>query len=431
MGECSSAKEVVIAIQEAMERLESALEGDDENDELDTQTLSCSTQLTILVELYAACLPRLKLRRKSASETIKPLLSELESVVRLSGSRSSCEEGRALISSVSHLVTRLEAWSKQLVTDDAVEISARKDYLKSLLDTTLDAYTSLEISPTTVLSAPSTPAMIIFAHSGSKVTQLPKLIPILVSSIQTGSALDEALTILLRALDPLQAPPRPYLPEEVIHPLFAVLSPLSSSHPDPLVRHQAYRILSTLLSSCPPPIRLRLLTELATDPDFPQMRVAAMGLVKEAVLEALTHPPNIFASPTFFDIFGPILFMPSPRDLLLDESLSIDSFKESSESARLVESLGTYYTILLRDKANLTRMRDPDALKWVQTALLTPLRQALNRWANQPETSGGEFNAFLKPYVPSAQAMVEHFQETGMVDSLCRARARIKIDDTL
>ncbi|KAF8067892.1 hypothetical protein FPV67DRAFT_1163310 [Lyophyllum atratum] len=432
VGECGSAKEVVMAVQEAVERLASVCEGDDEDedDAGDGSTLSYPSQLTILVELYSACLPRLKLRRKTASETLRPLLLDLESVIQLASTRASQEEGRTLISSVSHLVNRLEVWSKA-VGDSEDEAKVCNELLKSLLDCTLvacehcvrsslaqrsfetlfpqltidsavtpgwesgeeavsdatGAYTSLGVSTTSVLSTPSTAAMIIFAHSGSDTlvsSQLPKLIPIIVASLQTGSAFDEALTILLHALDPRQASPRPYLPEEVIYPLFAVLPPLSSSHPDPVVRHQAFRLLSILLASCPPPIRLQFLRDLAIDPDFPQMRVAAVGLVKEAVLEALAHPPNIFASPAFFEVFGPILFRPDPPD---PQNLHLGEFKDSPEAARLIECLGTYYTILQRDTANLTHMRNSDVMEEVERNLLTPLRLALEKWEKPPEPS--------------------------------------------
>ncbi|GLB39205.1 putative uncharacterised protein family, YAP/Alf4/glomulin [Lyophyllum shimeji] len=431
MGECSSAKEVVMAIQEAIERMRAAYEGEDE-DEVgrgDQWTLSYPSQLTILVELYSACLPRLKPRRKTASETLRPLLLELESAIRLAGARSSREEGRALISAVSHLIYNSKAWAESAAEGVADEMTACKDMLRSSLDCAvvacehcvnsslaqrtfesffprltirsavtagweggeeaisdaINAYTSLGVSSTAVLSTPSTATMIIFAHSAAntlRASQLPKVMAILVASIKAGSALDEALTLLLHALDPRQAASRTYLSDEVIHPLFAVLPPLASSHPDPLIRHQAFRLLSTLLSTCPPPIRLQLLSQLTVDPDFPQMRVAAVGLVKEAVLEALAHPPNLFASPRFFDVFGPIIFRPNPPD---PQNLQLGEFKESSEAARMIESLGTYYTILQRDTANLTHMRNLDAVKHVETTLITPLRLAIERWANSPD----------------------------------------------
>jgi hypothetical protein len=178
------------------------------------------------------------------------------------------------------------------------------------------------------------------------------MMPIILASIYANSALDEALTILLKTLDPLRTDNRAELSTEIIIQLSTVIPPLSSSHPDPLVRHQAFRILSLLLSASPPFLRLQILSDLTTDQHLPQMQVAAVGLVKEAVLDALSSTPNIFATPTFSQIFGPILFRPSPPDLF-SSSLSPSAFKDSSEPQRLTECLALYYVLLQRDKSNL------------------------------------------------------------------------------
>ncbi|KAG6812527.1 hypothetical protein H0H92_002418 [Tricholoma furcatifolium] len=434
ISECGSAKEVVMAIQEAVEHCVSTTIGDDEDesDESDAPKLSITSQLMTLVDLYSACIPRLKLRRKTTSETIKPLLKQLEDAISHLSSHASSEEGRGIIKSVSLLVTRLAAWARSVDNQETDTVKECDKILESLLDCTLtayehcikafltqrtleslyprlalcssvspgwesgneavldavNAYSHIHILPEVAISAASLPKMIAFAYSGIPAlgpSQLTKLLPILISAIQSNSGLDEALAILLRCLDPLKAPPRPYLPEEIIHSLSTLIPPLSSSHPDPLVRHHAFRILSLLLASCPSPIRLQLLRGLTTDEQYPQMRVAAVGLVKEAVLEALSHPPNVFASPAFFDAFGSILFKPNPPGLLTNQLLSIDNLQETSEAARLVECLGTYYTILQRDKNNLvnTHVRNADTLRSVEAYLLSPLRLALNRWESE------------------------------------------------
>lgn len=202
----------------------------------------------------------------------------------------------------------------------------------------------------------STSSMVILAHSDIDAHEndqlLSKMIPIILASIQANSALDEALTILLKSLHSLQVSGRRELSSEVILPLCTVIPPLSSSHPDPLVRHQAFRILSLVLSASPPPIHLQILRDLTTDEDLPQMRVAAVGLVKEAVLDALTSAQNIFATSAFLQVFGPIIFRPSPPDLFASH-LSLDDFKDSSEPQRLTECLALYYVLLQRDKSNL------------------------------------------------------------------------------
>ena len=86
------------------------------------------------------------------------------------------------------------------------------------------------------------------------------------------------------------------------------------------------------------------------------MRVASVGLVKEALLEALSLPPNsenIFLSSLFLRSFGTILFRPNPSDLLASETLTLGEFRDSHEPQRLVECLSLYYVLLLRDKNNL------------------------------------------------------------------------------
>ena len=54
VGECSSSKELVIAVQEAIERVESSLDGDDVDEET-TLARTLPSQLITLVELLTAC----------------------------------------------------------------------------------------------------------------------------------------------------------------------------------------------------------------------------------------------------------------------------------------------------------------------------------------------------------------------------------------
>ena len=121
----------MIAIQEAIERLVAVHRAfdEDDNEQPDATQLSFPSQLEILIDLYSACasislairiitiygwlgIPRLKLRRKTTSETIKPLLVDLEEVIRFSGSLSSIIDGRSLINAVSRFVVRSGSWAK-------------------------------------------------------------------------------------------------------------------------------------------------------------------------------------------------------------------------------------------------------------------------------------------------------------------------------
>lgn len=426
MGECSAPKEVIIAVQEAIEHVESSLDQDDIDEEKNLSR-SLPNQIITLVGLYASSIPRLKLRRQAASDTIRPLLSELETTIRLAGARCSRDEGRGILSSVSHLVRDVAGWMNTVVDVTDEEISARKLTLKSVLDcvttacahclqtsltqrcfetyfprltlrssielgwekgheavlNVINSYTLLGISPISTLSTPTTGSMVLLAHSAIDDLEVDRLLlpllPTILASIQSNSTLDEALAILLKTLHPRDKV-RPEWSPHIIIPLCTVLPSLCSSHPDPLVRHQTFRCLSLLLSSTPPPLRLQLLQDLTTDWSLPQMCVASVGLVKEAFLEGISSTKsNIFASPIFLQVFGSVLLRPNPPDLF-SSSISLEEFKDSSEPSRLIECLALYYIVLVRDKSNKTGIRDPAMVRHVEKTLLSPVRSALTAW---------------------------------------------------
>jgi len=85
--------------------------------------------------------------------------------------------------------------------------------------------------------------------------------------------------------------------------------------------------------------------------------MAAIGLVKEAVLEALSDPKreSVFASPFLLQTIGSHVFCLDPPDLLVSIS-GVDELKDSPEPARLVECLNLYYVLLLRDVENRVRV---------------------------------------------------------------------------
>lgn len=165
--------------------------------------------------------------------------------------------------------------------------------------------------------------------------------------------LDEILSILISYLAPLRSTsPRPDLDVDLIIPMIHLLPPLASNHPDPDIRHYTFRVLSLVLGLSPPPVRFQLLKDLLSDEDTPsQMRIAAVGLLKEAVLEGLTDgAQNMFASPLLLSAFGPTVLRPDPPDIL--DTASREDFLKGSEPLRLVECLGFYYVLLQRDRNN-------------------------------------------------------------------------------
>ena len=186
---------------------------------------------------------------------------------------------------------------------------------------------------------------------------LPVALSALISSIQTNSFLEESLAVLTRTLHLRQSKTSsPLLSSHITVPLCGLLPAVASIHPDPLTRHQAFRVLSLLLGASEPQLRFRHLVELTSDSEFPQMRVASVGLVKEALLEALSLPQstkNIFLTSLFLRSFGTILFRPNPSDLFTSVNLTVSDFRDSHELQRLVECLSLYYVLLLRDKNNL------------------------------------------------------------------------------
>jgi hypothetical protein len=184
------------------------------------------------------------------------------------------------------------------------------------------------------------------------------MISVIVASIQSNMALDESLSILLASLSVANSiSPKHDLSSEIIIPLATILPSLASAHPDSLIRHITFRTLSLLLSVTPSLLRLQILTDILQDSDFPQMRIAAVGLVKEAVLDALASPSNgtsrnVFASPLFLQAQEAVLFRPDPPDFF-SQVLPLEKFLESLELPRVVECMALCYVILLRDENNM------------------------------------------------------------------------------
>jgi len=119
------------------------------------------------------------------------------------------------------------------------------------------------------------------------------------------------------------------------------------------------------------------------------MRVAAISLVRDAVLDALATTQsraerNALASPQLFAAMGRVLLRPEPPTLFEDTSeQKLKEFLEESEPARLTECLGFYYVVLERDEKNLTGIRDRDSRAETKRVFLDPMRQAVDKWLEQ------------------------------------------------
>ncbi|KAJ7053285.1 hypothetical protein C8F01DRAFT_552006 [Mycena amicta] len=440
VGECGSAKEIVIAVQEILERVARALAVEEEDDSDDSTPPA--QQLLSLIRLSNSAIPRLKLRKKSPSETLKPLLSQLGRTIHLAGPQLTRDQGREVLSGLCQLSGNAFVWAQDHNSGEDVGL-----LLKSIVDSALSdcshciqssmaqrtferlyprltirsqlpldwkdgetvvenilaTYSSLGLT----LTQPPTPSvayLVLLSHSGTLPHDINRLLsfmlPMVISSIQTTHALDETLALLLQSFHAPMFSAGHQVSPDISGPLCAILPSLASSHPEAQTRHQAFRILSRILSLTPPELRIQILKDLVSDTQFPQMRVAAVGLVKESVLDALSHEKSasLFASPHFLQVFGPVLLRPDPLDFFRPE-LALHDITESSEPARLVECLSLYYILLLRDKSNRTGIRDHDQIANVERTLLGPLRSALLRWMDNTELSSGHIHTEMMPLV--------------------------------
>ncbi|CAL1709089.1 unnamed protein product [Somion occarium] len=432
VGSRCSPREALIAIQEAVERLERAADDEEDTENDADNVLLAAAQIVRIIQLYAIVLPRLEKRKKTASEILRPLISQVQGTVS-AVSQHTDVDAQNLVWSLSGLTGAIRGWVGNDPEEQGVVAVILCDFLREIVQSNanslragliaraferqypnlrmpiwsiegpsevqnaavvsnvLDALSDLGLSINTLTSQPSISSLILIAHSSQPNMNLKTLgsfLPIILGSMQSNAALDETLSVLLESLGPLRnVSPRPELSVDLVVPLVHVLAPLAGVHPDPTTRHATYRILSLVLSLAPSLVRLKLLKDLVTDDDesMQKMSVAAIGLVKEAILEALSKPPStgspssVFSSPLFMQELGSILFLRQPNNL----TAPLVKFLESSEPLRLVESLGLLYVLLLRDVGNTTGVRERGFLKEVQRTLLDPLKLQLDSWEKE------------------------------------------------
>ncbi|CDO75008.1 hypothetical protein BN946_scf184965.g10 [Trametes cinnabarina] len=417
--ECS-AKEVVMAIEEAVEVLERHLHSEGEEDHGDHGSQAPpATQLVRLIRAYAETIPRWPRWKKDPKDAVKSRFAELESVISHVSREGSVQEGRAMVSAVSQLVLALSHGANQdtkpllfhlvisavgafpnhfkaglarsafirhfsrLVVPHSQSSSAPEDS-EDVLNGVWSALRSIGLEAKACESTPSIATFILLAHDPSytfSIANLTAFYPTVLSALQANIALDEILAVLINTLAPLhKSTPRPDLEVDLAIPLVHILPHIASNHPDPDIRHYTFRTLSLVLGLCPPPVRFGLLKELLADAEMPhQMRIAAVGLLKEAVLEGLSgETQNMFASPYLLSTFGPIILRPDPPDMF--DTAKPDEFLDGPEPLRLVECLGFYYVLLQRDQQNRTGVRDASSLRNIQRSLLAPLATHLSSW---------------------------------------------------
>ncbi|KAI0305271.1 hypothetical protein B0F90DRAFT_1702996 [Multifurca ochricompacta] len=411
-----SAKEVIMGVQEVVERLrtESGEEVDGSSEEV-----SLVVQVIRLMLLLKKAFPRL-VPRKSPSQTLA-WLAELEQLMSLVTTQATVAESRSLVRNAALLVQELGAWVRGKAGSNITELTTSYTFLTSFLDVTLESCAdllqsyvaqrefeicfprlsyrsiipgdwqdgqdvvllSLDVSSSlgrsfdTLQSNPTLASMVLIAHAHAlppihfNLSLLVSILPVILTSLHSNIALDASLAILLKVLC---AAPLTHgeLSSDFIIPLTTVLPWLCSAHPDASTRHITLRILSQVLHLTPSVLRLQILRDLLSPSEYlsPYMRVTAIGLVKEAIL----------------DTIGPYVFrldLDSPHTLA--SITGVDAFDDSPEPARLVECLGLYYILLLRDVDNRTGIRDLGTVQSIESSLLRPIRSVLSKWARDFE----------------------------------------------
>ncbi|KAI9568090.1 hypothetical protein HD554DRAFT_816496 [Boletus coccyginus] len=419
-----SPKEVMIVVQEAIEYMQTCLNHDEgvEEDENGTDLVQRAIGI---VSLCSPAISRSKLGKRSAFELCSPVLENVTALIPSVSPFGTREQGRMLIAEVASLVKSLSDWASGVT--DATGLQDIKSLLRELLDTTIIscapsiqaslaaraaeiyfprffvpssakegwqdgegamfqvqlALESLGKSPRTAHWKPTSFSDLVYlAHSTPSVAIGPSALSdfhhLLVNALQMNMVIDEALFLLLTIL----IHENMSITLEVASSLCTVFTALASTHIDPTIRQLNFRLLSLTLSKLPPPPRLEILLKLTTDEDFPQMRGPAVGLVKEAVLEALALPPdhasrNPFASPELLRVFGGVLFRPNPPEFF-SERKTTEELAQSLELLRITDCLSFYYVLLRRDRENKTGVRSKGNVTSVQNSILRPLQRFLD-----------------------------------------------------
>lgn len=422
-----------MASQEIVELLLD-LDGDEPAEPAESE-VSHSIQISRLMRVYAKAIPRLK-SKKPPSQSLTTIIGGLDRAVLFSSTQASITEGRSLVCSAADLVESTWIWVSTIAQGDTLETTRCQSILGLFLDSTLEAcsnslgssiaqrlfqerfprltlrssvrpdWESGEQSIVAAVNAsmaigrslsemvlrPRIASLLLVAHSREKLTlqTLAALFPVLLTSLQTNVALDESLAILFTYLFPASAAVPPELSTHITVPLSVVLPALCSSHPNASTRHLSFRLLGQVLHLSPSPLRLQILRDLLSpsEDNFPQMRIAALGLIKDAVIEALNSPPSdedvaagVFATPVLLQTIGPLVFRPDPPDLF-DTIPTIEEFTDLPEAKRLTECLTLYYILLQLDGNNKTGIRNTDTIRDVEISLLRPLRSALEAWTS-------------------------------------------------
>ncbi|KAG8965391.1 hypothetical protein FRC03_000566 [Tulasnella sp. 419] len=425
IGEHGNAKEVIVAINEALEKIIQCT-GDDDDDK------QYSIHLRMLVDLLASALSRMTLRRRPASDILQTSFSDVLRAWSAIVPETSQSLIHSLFSSILHCVRTSWTWVVASTPPDSREsvkcreilcnlilptLAMSSHFLKTSVATTTfetrfpelvipgrkylpskseeDARTllctaldvcdyigfdcDLRLQKTRSRDAHEAIGCIILLAYDQNVatnaqTALSTALPATLFGFQLNLALDEVLAFLLECLYGVESTVR--LPDDLVTLLTSSLTPVASLHPSPNVRKIAFTLMARILELSGPLTRKEILYGLVAECAFPQMRVAAVQLLKKCILDTLEGKSDLPLS-TYTELSS-VLLRPDPPTLFQDlEYVPSAAFLQSSEPARLTQSLGLYFVLLKRDRENQTGVRDKNHIKATENGLLNPLRHVI------------------------------------------------------
>ncbi|KAH8097072.1 hypothetical protein BXZ70DRAFT_944170 [Cristinia sonorae] len=442
-GHCS-ARECILSFEEVQAHLAVALLKEDSDvedtpsDSEGKQDDSAVLQLVRILDAFGIVLPRLPKRKKTPSEILRPLVDHLAATIRLVAQIANIQEGKDIIASASRFTASLSSWADGNEDEQTqcnlllfeficstLEMCSRSTNIglaqlafeaqfprfasrsgpsssssvdEDIVQDAVSALAHLGLTLEDYLKRPSIGSLILVAHLGrhSLGSDLFALLRWILTSLQTNTALDEILAILLTSLGQLRATGDTSVPSQFVIPLVQVLGPVAGCHPDAPTRHLVFRLLSITLTLSAPAIRLQLLRDLLSDSEAltPQMQVAAIGLVREATIEALSvpeqSPPNPFASPILLREIGPMVFSLQSSELFSSCEVALDDFMQSPEPLRLVESLTLLFVLLKRDLENRTGIRDNQQINDIGLNFLAPLQAQMDFWKQGQDSNDND-----------------------------------------
>ncbi|KAG8955319.1 hypothetical protein FRC04_008670 [Tulasnella sp. 424] len=445
---CGRPKEVVIALEEALGNLAN------QNAAIDSTTAeedADATKLSLVVRGYSLALPRMVPKRVKPEQTVSSTLAAIRTAADVTlptdnqeaeaylistlqllsnsmewcakhspsapdsckvdtGSDSTAPEGchpdkihdtcrQHLHSTLGvcapHINACLSFWAfQQLYPRQATPRSRRFDpssaesFLSdSLGDSTQTRLSSLESAG----QGDALASFILLAHDFRHIPppgSLQKTLATTIACLTSGLVADEALAWVLRCLHSDSEG----LAEDVVCSLSSVLAQVASLSSDPIIRQVAFQSLTELLSGASPPLRRQLLEELIVECPFPQMRTAAVSLLKKFLLEAIeSEKPSTLASPDSLSLVSAIL-RHDPSDTLQQP---FSMLSEVRGSVRLVDALGLYYILLIRDSENRTGIRSASYIAVVKDTFLDPLKGAWARWQAEQNDESEELELEL------------------------------------